>query len=67
MTTSKKVPAELAARPDGVLPVMADVEERKRFGCPAAFVSGNLFAGLHEDLPMLRLPAKVPKAANATP
>ena len=27
------------------------------FGCPAAFVNGNLFAGLHEDRVMVRLPA----------
>ncbi len=57
MATWKKVPAELAARFDVALPVLADVERRKMFGCPAAFVNGNLFAGLHEDRLMVRLPA----------
>jgi TfoX/Sxy family transcriptional regulator of competence genes len=57
MNTWKKVPAELAARFDAALPVRADVERRKMFGCPAAFVNGNLFAGLHEDRLMVRLPA----------
>ncbi len=27
---------------------------------PAAFVNGNLFAGLHEDRLMVRLPAEAP-------
>jgi TfoX/Sxy family transcriptional regulator of competence genes len=58
MATWKKVPAELAARFDAALPVMADVERRKMFGCPAAFVNGNLFAGLHEDRLMIRLPSE---------
>jgi hypothetical protein len=57
MSTWKKVPAELAARFDAVLPVVSGVERRKMFGCPAAFVNGNLFAGLHEDRLMVRLPA----------
>ena len=57
MATWKKVPAELAARFDAALPVVADVQRRKMFGCPAAFVNGNLFAGLHENRLMVRLPA----------
>ncbi len=57
MSTWKKVPGELAARFDVALPVLADVERRKMFGCPAAFVNGHLFAGLHEDRLMVRLPA----------
>jgi TfoX N-terminal domain len=61
MATWKKVPADLAARFDAALPAMADVERRKMFGCPAAFVNGNLFAGLHEDRLMIRLP---PEAAR---
>ncbi|MCU0964682.1 MAG: TfoX/Sxy family protein [Burkholderiaceae bacterium] len=58
MSTWKKVPAELAARFDAALPVVADVQRRTMFGCPAAFVNGNLFAGLHEDRLMVRLPAQ---------
>jgi TfoX/Sxy family transcriptional regulator of competence genes len=61
MATWKKVPAELAARFDAALPVVADVQRRKMFGCPAAFVNGNLFAGLHEDRLMVRLPAMAGK------
>ena len=61
MSTWKKVPAELAARFDTVLPAVADVERRQMFGCPAAFVNGNLFAGLHEDRLMVRLPAMAGK------
>ena len=57
MSTWKRVPSELAARFDAALPVLPEVERRKMFGCPAAFVNGNLFAGLHEDRLMLRLPA----------
>ncbi|MBN8509957.1 MAG: TfoX/Sxy family protein [Burkholderiales bacterium] len=58
MTTWKKVPADLAAAFDAALPSAVDVERRKMFGCPAAFVNGNLFAGLHEDRLMIRLPAE---------
>lgn len=58
MATWKKVPAERATRFDAALPVLADVERRKMFGCPAAFVNGNLFAGLHVDRLMVRLPAR---------
>jgi TfoX/Sxy family transcriptional regulator of competence genes len=58
MTTWKKVPADLAAAFDAALPPAVDVERRKMFGCPAAFVNGNLFAGLHEDRLMIRLPSE---------
>jgi TfoX/Sxy family transcriptional regulator of competence genes len=58
MTTWKKVPADLAAAFDAALPPAIDVERRRMFGCPAAFVNGNLFAGLHEDRLMIRLPAE---------
>lgn len=61
MATWKKVPAELAERFDAALPTAAAVERRKMFGCPAAFVNGNLFAGLHEDRLMVRLPSEAPK------
>jgi TfoX/Sxy family transcriptional regulator of competence genes len=33
------------------------VERRKMFGYPAAFVHGNMAAGLHQDGLILRLPA----------
>ena len=61
MASWKKVPAELAAAFDAALPPAVDVERRRMFGCPAAFVNGNLFAGLHEDRLMVRLPSEAPK------
>jgi TfoX/Sxy family transcriptional regulator of competence genes len=61
MSTWKKVPDALAARFDAALPPAADVERRKMFGCPAAFVDGKLFAGLHEDRLMVRLPSEAPR------
>ena len=60
MSTWKKVPAALATVFDAALPAAVDVERRKMFGCPAALVNGNFFAGLHEDRLMIRLP---PEAA----
>ena len=38
-----------------VLPDDARIERRQMFGFPAAFVNGNLFAGLFEDSFMVRL------------
>src|SRR5215468_1199035 len=35
-----------------------EAEQRKMFGYPAAFVNGNMFAGLHEAGLVLRLPEK---------
>ena len=35
---------------------LPDAEQRKMFGYPAAFVRGNMFAGLHESGLVLRLP-----------
>ncbi len=34
------------------------VEVRKMFGFPAAFIGGNMTAGLHQDSIMVRLPEK---------
>ncbi len=56
MTDWKKVPPELAARFLAALPDAANVERRQMFGCPCAFVNGNMFAGLHEDRLIVRLP-----------
>lgn len=52
----KKVPPALAERFDACLPRSGAVERRKMFGCPCAFVNGNMFAGLHEDRLIVRLP-----------
>ena len=35
---------------------LSGAEQRKMFGYPAAFVNGNMFAGLHESGLVLRLP-----------
>lgn len=52
----KPVPPALAARFDASLPGSSAVERRKMFGCPCAFVNGNMFAGLHEENLIVRLP-----------
>lgn len=59
MNDWKKVPAELVTRFDAALPQAADVQRRQMFGCPCAFVNGNMFAGLHEDRLMVRVPDEV--------
>jgi len=56
MSAWKKVPAELARRFEAALPEAEGVERRQMFGCPCAFVNGNMFAGLHEDRLILRIP-----------
>lgn len=45
------IAAFAAALPDRLL-----VERRKMFGCPCAFVNGNMFAGVHEANLLVRLP-----------
>lgn len=47
--------AELVARFDALLPRAAGVERRRMFGCPCAFVNGNMFTGLHEQRLIVRL------------
>lgn len=51
-----KSPFWLVEMFDACLPQSAGVERRKMFGYPAAFVNGNMFAGLFEDSAMARLP-----------
>ena len=36
-----------------------DVQRRKMFGSPTAFVNGNMFAWIHQDRITLRLPQEV--------
>ncbi len=45
----KKVPAEHVELFDAALPRDPDVMRKQMFGCPAAFVNGNLFCGCHEE------------------
>ncbi len=56
--TWKKSSAELTARFDRLLPAGGTIERRKMFGYPAAFVNGNLFAGLHQESLVLKLAEK---------
>ena len=51
----KKSPPELIAAFARVVPSGGGAERRPMFGYPAAFVNGNMFAGLHEDRVVLRL------------
>jgi len=51
----KKPSAELEAKFEAICPKSEPVTRRLMFGFPAAFVNGNLFAGLHEDTLILRL------------
>lgn len=54
--TWDKPAAELVARFDACLPPAPGVDRRQMFGCPCAFVNGQMFAGLHEQNLILRLP-----------
>lgn len=59
-TAWKKVSPALAAAFDAALPASPIVERRQMFGCPCAFVNGNMFAGLHEDGLIVRVPSEAP-------
>lgn len=45
------------ARFDGGLPDDPRCQRRQMFGCPAAFVNGHMFAGLHQESLFVRLDA----------
>lgn len=45
----------LVERFEKLVPADPAVERRKMFGCPCAFVRGNMFVGVHEDRLILRL------------
>lgn len=61
MAAWRKVPEELAARFDAALPDADDVVRKRMFGCPAAFVNGNMFAGLQEERLIVRIPDEAEK------
>ncbi len=52
----RKAPDDLVARFHEAVAGIEGVEVRKMFGYPAAFVGGNLTAGLHQENVMVRLP-----------
>lgn len=51
----KRPPEALVAWFPQILPKDPRVEQRRMFGCPCAFVSGNMFTGVFEDRVFLRL------------
>jgi len=55
----KKSPPELVERFAQALPKHAGVARRTMFGCPCAFVDGNMFGGLFQDRVLVRLGAGV--------
>jgi TfoX/Sxy family transcriptional regulator of competence genes len=61
----RKSPDELIALFYAALPDDPRVECRKMFGYPCAFVTGNLFAGLHQESVIVRLAENERAAAIA--
>ena len=53
----EKSSTELVDLWDELAPVGPDIENKKMFGWPCAFVRGNLFAGLHKQSILFRLSA----------
>ncbi len=51
----KKSPPELVSTFERIVPDERGIQRRQMFGYPAAFVNGNMFAGLHEERLVLRL------------
>jgi TfoX/Sxy family transcriptional regulator of competence genes len=52
----RKAPPEMVERFGEVVAGIEGIEVRKMFGFPAAFLNGNMVAGLHQDTFMARLP-----------
>ena len=50
-----KAPADLITLFDHLLKKASDAQTRKMFGYPAAFINGNMFAGLFQDTIVFRL------------
>jgi TfoX/Sxy family transcriptional regulator of competence genes len=51
----KKASPELAARFEAAISDRPGIERRQMFGCPCAFLNGNMLSGLFEDRMMVRL------------
>ena len=54
----RKAPADHVERFHEAVAGIEGVEVRKMFGYPAAFIGGNLTAGLHQESVMVRLPVE---------
>ncbi len=52
----RKSPPELIALFEKAITAVPEAETRKMFGYPAAFIGGNMFAGLHQENLVLKLP-----------
>lgn len=52
----RKAPADQVERFHEAVADIEGVEVRKMFGFPAAFIGGNMTAGLHQESVMVRLP-----------
>lgn len=61
----EKSPRALVELFDECLPTDPRIERRQMFGYPAAFVHGNMFAGLFQDQVIARLPANSPADMDA--
>lgn len=55
----RKAPQEMVDRFHEAVAGIDGIEVRKMFGFPAAFLNGNMVAGLHQDSYMVRLPDDV--------
>lgn len=64
MPSFTKSPPELVERFGAVLDRYPDVERKKMFGYPAAFVGGNMATGLFADRWVVRLPDDEIEAAK---
>ncbi len=58
MAKWEKSPEHLVQLLDRVLPDAPNIERRKMFGYPCAFINGNMFAGLFAAQMFVRLPAE---------
>ena len=58
MATWQKSNPELVSLFLASLPLTQGVERRQMFGYPCAFINGNMFAGLHEQRLIVRVPAE---------
>jgi TfoX/Sxy family transcriptional regulator of competence genes len=53
----RPVPPATIALFERLLPAHPEVRRRSMFGCPCAFVRGNMFFGTHQETLLLRLAA----------
>jgi TfoX/Sxy family transcriptional regulator of competence genes len=51
----RPVPEPLRDIFESIVSLWPEAEKRQMFGCPCAFVHGQMFAGLHQESMMLRL------------